>query len=93
MAFVEYQVNCLQKKVNKVKSLPNDKFLDLSELKAFADEKVNMSKKFQFMVGRVENIVGKGENASYQHFSPFPTMILKGFFLKNVKSRDCVVKS
>ena len=37
---------------------------------------------------RLENIVGKGENAGYQHFSPFPTMFSKGFFLKVFKSRD-----
>ena len=30
---------------------------------------------------RVENTVGKGENADSQHFSPFPTMYSKGFFL------------
>ena len=32
-----------------------------------------------FLYDRVENIVGKGENAGYQHFSPFPTMFSKGF--------------
>ena len=40
---------------------------------------------------RVENIVGKGENAGYQHFfSPFPTMFCKGFFPRHVKNRHCV---
>ena len=49
---------------------------------------------------RVENTVGKGENAGYQHFllflpafSPFPTVVYKAFFFRVVKSRDCVVKS
>ena len=28
----------------------------------------------------VENIVGKGENAGYQHFLLFPTMSSKGIF-------------
>ena len=39
-----------------------------------------------------ENIVGKGENAGYQHFLLFPTMFSKGLVLRGVKSWDCVVK-
>ena len=42
-------------------SLPNDKTLDWSKLKTFIDDKVNMTEKIVF--GKVENIVGKGENA------------------------------
>ena len=38
-------------------------------------------------MGRVENIVGKGENAGYQHFLLFPQCFQK------VKSLDCVIKS
>ena len=41
-------------------SLSNDNFLDWSKLKAFADEKSNVDEKFKFVLGRVENIVGKG---------------------------------
>ena len=59
-------------------SLPNGKIWDMTRLKAFADDKINI-------FDRVENIVGKGENA-------FPTMFSKGFFLGVVKSRDCVVR-
>ena len=33
-----------------------------------------------------ENIVGKGENAGYQHFLLFPTMFYKGHF-RNIHSR------
>ena len=33
----------------------------------------------------VENIVGKGENAGYQPFCPFPTIFEKGFFPRSVK--------
>ena len=57
-----------------LKSLPNDKILDWSKLKAFADDLINLNQKLKFDMGRVENIVGKGENASWQHFFPFPTM-------------------
>ena len=42
---------------------------------------------------RVENIVGKGEKAGYQHFLLFPQCFQKGFFLRVVKSRDCAAKS
>ena len=58
-------------------SLPNDKILDQSKLKAFADDNLNVYKKLKFALGRIENIVGKGENA----FSPFRTMFSKGLFL------------
>ena len=46
-------------------SLPIDKFLGWSKLKAFADNKVNVTKKQKFAFGRIENIVGKVENAGY----------------------------
>ena len=39
----------------QVNSLPNDKFLDLSKFKAFADDKINVA---HFVLGKVENIVG-----------------------------------
>ena len=34
----------------------------------FADDKINMTYKMNFVLERVENIFGKGENAGYQHF-------------------------
>ena len=46
-----------------------------------------------YVYDRVENIVGKGENAGYQHFLLFPQCFQKVFFLRVVKSRDCAVKS
>ena len=46
--------------------------LDLSESKAFADDNKNMTQKLKFASGRVENKVGKGENAGNQHFLLFP---------------------
>ena len=74
-------------------SLPNNKFLDWSKLKAFADDKINVTEKLIFVLGRVENIVRKGENAGYQHFLLFPQCFQKASFFKVVKSPDCVVKS
>ena len=49
-------------------SLPNDKILDWSKLKAFADEKINVNQKLKSVLAWVENFVGKEENAGYQHF-------------------------
>ena len=46
--------------------------LDLSKFKAFADNNSNVAKMTKFFVKRVENILGKEENAAYQHFLLFP---------------------
>ena len=48
------------------------KNLRLFELKAFPDDNVNDD-----LYLRVENIVGKGENAGYQHFLLFPQCFQK----------------
>ena len=44
-------------------SLPNDKILVMTKLKALADNKSNMDKMTISLYKRVENSVGKGENA------------------------------
>ena len=36
--------------------------------------------KINFALGRVENILGKGENAGYQHFLLFPQCFQKASF-------------
>ena len=56
---------------NVFSSLPNDKILDYSRLKAFAGNKINVNQKLKFDIGRLENNMGKGEHASYQHFLLF----------------------
>ena len=58
--------------VKKVNSLLNNTFLHLSKMKAFAEDKINMTQKLKFFLGKIENIVGNGENAGYQHFLLFP---------------------
>ena len=63
------------------------KFIDRSKSKAFADGKINVNEKMKFDLGRVENIVGKGENAGYQHFLLFPQRFQKGFFSRSLKVR------
>ena len=86
--------NVIQSHPNQILNpLPNDKFLDWSKLKAVADDKSNVAAKLKFVLGRVENIVGKGENAGYQHFLLFPQCFQKASLLGVIKSRDCVVKS
>ena len=52
-------------------SLPNNKILDQSKLKVFADNKANVTTKLKFVYGRKENTVEKGENAGNQHFLLF----------------------
>ena len=49
--------------VNPLNSLPNDKILNQSKLKGFADNKINVTQKLKFVLGRVKNIVKKGENS------------------------------
>ena len=68
--------------MSKLNSLPNDKSLDKSSLKAFADNKINVNEKLKFVFGRVENIVGKGENAGNQHFIVFLQCFQKSFFFQ-----------
>ena len=52
-----------------------------------------MPQKLKFVRGRVVNIVGKEENAGYQHFLLFPQCFqLDVFYSRSVKSQDCVVK-
>ena len=78
---------------NSINSLPNNKILDLTKLNAFAENKINVTEKLKFVLRRVENIVGQGENAGYQHFLLFPTVFSKAFLYRVVKSRECVLKS
>ena len=39
-----------------------------------------MTEILKFVLGRVENIVGKGENAGYKHFLLFPQCFQKASF-------------
>ena len=66
-------------------SLPNDTFLDWSKFKELVDDKINLIEKLKFVLGRVENIVGKGENAGYQHFLLFLQCFQKTSFPGSLK--------
>ena len=76
----------------KLNSLPNDKISDWPKWKAFADNKIDATEKLNFVLGWGENILGKGENAGNHHFSFSHNVFSKGFFLRVIKSQDCVVK-
>ena len=68
-----------------INSLPNDKCLDWSKLKAFADDKIKVTEKMIFVLEMVENIVGKGEKAGFQHFLLFPQYFQKASFSRSLK--------
>ena len=68
-----------------INPLPNDKFLDITKLKAFADDKLNVAKVAISLCVRVENNVGKEENAGYQHFLLFPQCFPKPSSLGSFK--------
>ena len=72
-------------------SLPNDKILNYFKFKAYADDEIDVTQKMEFILGRVENIVGKGENAGI--FSSFLTMFSKILFFMVIKTQDLVIES
>ena len=70
-----------------INSLSNDKILDCSKLKAFAEDKINVTKELKFVVGWEGNIVGKGEDAGCQHSLLFPQCFQKAYFTEVLKVR------
>ena len=68
-----------------INPLPNDKYLDWSKLKGFADNKINVTEKLKFVLRQVENIVEKRENAGYLHFLLFPQCFQKSSFQRSFK--------
>ena len=57
------------------------------KLKAFAHDKMNAAEMMISLSDRVENIVGKGENAGYQHFLLFPQCFQKSSLSESLKFR------
>ena len=66
--------------------LIDNKILALSKLKAFADDNFNVAEVVKFLLGRIENIVGRGENTGYQPFLLFSLYC----FLRVMKPCDCL---
>ena len=54
-------------------------------MKAFADDKINVSQKLKFSFKRVEKNAGKRENVGYQHFLLFLQCFQKAFFTELLK--------
>ena len=81
---VEYRLCTFTASLN---CLPNDKILNLSNLKACADDKINVTLKMKFVRYRIENIVGQGENAGNQHFLLFPQCFQKSFLSQGRKNQ------
>ena len=52
----------------------------------------NMTQNLKSISERIENNLGKGENAGYQHFLCFPECFAKAFSFRFVRSQNCVVK-
>ena len=44
---------------------PNNKLVYLSRMEVFAGNKIDVIQNQKFVLGRVENIVGKGKNSGY----------------------------
>ena len=61
--------------------------------KQLADNKRNLTQKLNLILGWVENILGKGDNAGNQHILFFPKYFQKPSTPRVVKTRDFVVKS
>ena len=60
-----------------VQSLPNNKYVHWSKLKALADDKSKVAEKMEFVLGRVENIVGKEEKCWLPAFFSFCNNVFK----------------
>ena len=65
----------------------------LVQIESIYRQQNKCDRKIEISFERVENIFGKGENAGYQHFSPFSTTFSKGFLYSVVKGPDCVVNN
>ena len=76
---------CSQNFILDINSLPNDKFSGKSKFKGSADEKINVTQNMKFVSGSVENNVGKGEDAGYQHFLLFPHCFQKASYTGSLK--------
>ena len=79
-------------KRDKHNTLPKDKILDWSKFKAFADNKIITTQKFEICIWKSRKHCGKRRKCWLPAFSPFPTMFSKAFFSRGVKSCDYVVK-
>ena len=65
---IQYYPFSLKPKCCGINTLPIDKILDLTKMKVFADDNLNVTNMMISVYDRIENTMGKGEKAGYQHF-------------------------
>ena len=63
-----------------INSLPNNKTIDWSKFKAFADDNLNVAEMAKIVFDKVEKHCGKRCKCWLPAFSPFPTMFSKASF-------------
>ena len=67
------------------KGLTKNETVDQSMFKAFADIRIKMTEELRFVLGMVENILEKGENAGYQNFLLYPKCFLTASYTGSLK--------
>ena len=68
--------------IKRLNSLPNNKVSDCSKLKAFADDKINVTEKVKFVLEELKTFWERRK-----------CWLPKGFLYRVIKSLDCVVNS
>ena len=71
-------------------SFPNDKILDSSKLKEFADDNSKFDEKGKKVLQTGRKHCGKRENCSLRAISPFPTEFSKDLYGRQLKTRPCL---
>ena len=64
--------------------LPKQQNFDLNQIESICRRQFTVARMMISILDRAENIVGKGENAGYQHFLLFPQFFRKFFFSKSL---------
>ena len=72
---------------------PERQIFRLVQIESICRRQYKSDRKNEIFLEMVETIVGKGENAAYQHFLLFSTIFSKGFIFNVVKNQVCLVKS
>ena len=73
--------------------MTNDKILNWSKLKAFADDKIDLNEKLKLVFERIENKVGKGEDilvSSNFSFSRnvFKSLLIQGHYKSGLRVKE-----
>ena len=72
---------------SRLNPLPNDNILRFPTLKAFADNNIDVPQPLKFVLRIVAHVLGKGENAGYQHYLLCPQYSQKiVFFFRVIKT-------